>query len=86
MLLLTMLDTVLDMPLLTILDTVLEVLDADDETREEDVICVLLEVAELCGLDEPEPDPPPQAVKYMLSKGSIKNKRIFIGLLQSFLK
>lgn len=83
----------LDLTLLVLLEKVLDMLDKDDEIREEDdeireedIVCVLLDVAELCGLDEPEPDPPPQAVKYMLSRGSIKNKRIFIDLLQSFLK
>lgn len=81
----------LDLILLVLLETVLDMLDKDDEIREEDneireedIVCVLLEVAELCGLEEPEPDPPPHAVKYMLSKGSIKKNRIFIGLLQSF--
>jgi hypothetical protein len=38
-------------------------LDKDDEVRDEDVVGVLLELAELCGLAEPEPDPPPHAVK-----------------------
>lgn len=48
---------------IVLLETLLEILDKDDEMREEDVVGMLLEVAELCGLEEPEPDPPPQAVK-----------------------
>lgn len=47
---------------IALLETALEMLDSDKELLEADDVFWLLELAELCGLDELEPDPP-QAVK-----------------------